>query len=137
VKSILVTLLAATTLVGCVTTHPVNTTPADEDVIFSKDLTPVKGPHWVVLRAKLNPSTGDLLDIDGANAKDAIDCLNKAHQITKDRIANRLAVPAEFRVCRQIGSDGMPLDEDKIDAEGKPLPKETEEEKKSIDKNTV
>lgn len=96
-------------LAGCATA------PRDPNAGWSHELPAVAGPHWVVLRVDLDKSTGAVGDIRGRLAKDALDCLALAKHITK------ATDHAEIRVCRQIGADGRPIDENKVGGDDQPL----------------
>jgi hypothetical protein len=138
VKSSLIVAAIASLLAGCATTSQVakiTSNPVDEEVVFTDQLEPLPYAHWVVIRAKIDTKGGNIVHIDGANTKGAVDCLNKSHQITKERTGEYRA-PVEIRVCRQIGADGMPLDEDKIDSEGKVLPQDRGDPQEKKD-NTI
>lgn len=115
--------------------------PQAEKIAFSEKIVPLKGDHWVLFRLTLDPISGSLLKLEGANTKDPVDCLNKAVQSVSSRsrpghTALQADLPAHAYVCRHVGPDGMPLDEDKIDDEGAPLPKD-DSPRKRVDPNTV
>lgn len=99
--------------------------PTSMKIEWSHTLPNVAGNHWVVFKVKLDPSTGVVTDMDAAPANDALDCIDKAHQISPNRLITKNALAyAEVRVCRQLAADNSPLDEDKIDEEGKVLPQD-------------
>lgn len=117
--------------------NTVKNPPTSMSVEWSHVLPKATGNHWVVFRVKLDPSTGEVTDMDAAQANDAIDCLNKAHLLSPSRAFTKNALPyAEIRVCRQLAADGSPLDEDKIDENGKVLPQDRGDPQQKKD-NTV
>lgn len=86
-------------------------------------LKPTGHQQWIVFKVKMDPTNGSIGDVLGAYANDAMDCMKKAQQISRDNTKPSRPL-AEVRVCRQFHADGTPVEEFKIDEEGKMLPQD-------------